>query len=71
MGLIPREFRIKKETYKFAIPAWLAVHHQHRRKGLAKMMGKKMLEIAQQESFDGGLALFEPEQHRLFSCKQL
>ena len=69
LGLIPRDFRIKKQTYKFAIPAWLAVHHQHRRKGLAKMIGEKMLEIAQKESFDGGFALFEPEQHDLLFAK--
>lgn len=45
LGSIPRDLNIEGKVYKFAIPAWLSVHSKHQRKGIAKSMGKKHLEI--------------------------
>ncbi|MHA1303526.1 MAG: GNAT family N-acetyltransferase [Candidatus Heimdallarchaeaceae archaeon] len=71
LGLIPRDLSIEGQVYRFAIPAWLCVHWEHRRKGLAKLMGKKLLEIAKEEDFDGGFSLFEPEQHGIDTSKSV
>jgi hypothetical protein len=61
-GLIPRNLSIKQKVYKAAIPSWISVRSDHQRKGLAKMMGKKMLEMGLNSGYDLGFALFEPEQ---------
>ena len=45
LGVIPRNLKINDKIYKFAIPSWLAVHSQHKRKGLAKRMGKSYLKL--------------------------
>ena len=63
LGSIPRKLSIEGKRYNFIIPAWLAVHWKHQKKGLAKAMGKKMLEIGLEAGYEGGFALHEPEQH--------
>ncbi|MFW9922885.1 MAG: GNAT family N-acetyltransferase [Candidatus Thorarchaeota archaeon] len=69
LGTIPRNLAINGEQYKFAIPSWLAVHHKHQRKGIAKALGKGLLEIAKEKGYDGGFALHEPEQHGIDTSK--
>ncbi|MCG3221069.1 MAG: GNAT family N-acetyltransferase [Candidatus Heimdallarchaeota archaeon] len=61
-GLIPRKLAINKKVYKSAIPSWISVRSDHQRQGLAKLMGKKMLEMGLAADYDCGFALFEPEQ---------
>jgi hypothetical protein len=61
-GLIPRKLSINSEIYNAAIPSWISVRSDHQRQGLAKMMGKKMLEMGLKSDYDCGFALFEPEQ---------
>ena len=63
LGVIPRNLLIDGKVYKFAIPSWLAVHSQHKRKGLAKRMGKKLFEIGMDSDYDGGFSFHEPKQH--------
>lgn len=62
MGNIPRTLSIHGKKYQFVIPAWLSVAPNHRRNGLATHLGKKFLELIIEAGYDGGLALFEPEQ---------
>ena len=63
LGSIPRNLSIEGTIYKFIVPSWLCVHWEHQRKGLAKAMGKKMLEEGVKMGYDGGFAIHEPEQH--------
>ncbi|NHJ33297.1 MAG: GNAT family N-acetyltransferase, partial [Asgard group archaeon] len=63
LGAIPRNLSIDGKIYKFAILAWLCVHSQHKRKGLAKRMGKKVFEIGLTTDYDGGFSFHEPKQH--------
>lgn len=63
LGVIPRNLKINDKIYKFAIPSWLAVHSQHKRKGLAKRMGKKLFEIGMDSDYHGGFSFHEPQQH--------
>ncbi|NPD87716.1 MAG: GNAT family N-acetyltransferase [Asgard group archaeon] len=61
-GLIPRKLAVNEKVYKSAIPSWISVRSDHQRQGLAKSMGKKMLEMGLAAGYDCGFALFEPEQ---------
>lgn len=69
MGMIPRDLHYKNAVYKFAIPAWACVHYKHQRKGIAKLMGLKVLEIAKKEGYQGGFAIHEPVQHGIDTSK--
>ena len=63
LGAIPRNLSILGSIYKFAILAWLCVHSDHQRKGLAKRMGKRVFEISLNTDYDGGFSFHEPKQH--------
>ncbi|MCG3216628.1 MAG: GNAT family N-acetyltransferase [Candidatus Heimdallarchaeota archaeon] len=63
LGNFPRTVSMKGKEYKFVNPGWLSVLPSHRRKGIATLMGRKFLELIKEEGYDGGFALFEPEQH--------
>ncbi|MEA2071892.1 MAG: GNAT family N-acetyltransferase [Asgard group archaeon] len=63
MGMIPKTLKIQEKHYQFVIPAWLSVHPEHQKKGLARAMGKKIFQLALEEQFDGGYALHESDQH--------
>ncbi len=69
MGMIPRHLQYKNSVHKFAIPAWACVHYKHQRKGIAKLMGLKVLEIAKKEGYQGGFAIHEPVQHGIDTSK--
>ena len=71
LGGIPRNLSINGEIYRFAIPSWLSVHSKHQKKGLAKSMGVKLLEIGYTKGFDGGFSLHEPEQHGIDVSKSV
>ncbi len=63
LGTINKNLSIAGKKYKTAIPSWLAVHKNHQRKGLAKAMGKKMLELGKALGYEAGFSFHEPEQH--------
>ncbi len=65
LGLVSRDLSVNGKIYKMCIPAWLSVHPAHRRKGVAKELGKAIMKIVKEEGFDGCWGLFEPEQHGL------
>lgn len=69
LGEIPRPLTIEGKIYNIGIPSWAAVHYKHQKKGLATLMGKKLLEIGQTMDFDGGIAMFEPEEHGIDTGK--
>lgn len=63
LGAIPRKVRMNGKVVNYVIPSWAAVHHKHRRKGLAFQMGMKLREIGIEKDVDGGFSIHEPEQH--------
>ncbi|HUT81005.1 MAG TPA: GNAT family N-acetyltransferase [Candidatus Bathyarchaeia archaeon] len=63
LGSINKNLSINGKIYKTAIPSWLVVHPTHQRHGLAKEMGKKMLEIGKVAGYQGGFSFHEPDQH--------
>ena len=63
IGAIPRELKIVDKKYKFVIPAWLGVHSEHKRKGIATALGEKIQRICLDAGYEGAFSLFEPEQH--------
>lgn len=63
IGNFTRKISIKGKVYNFVNPGWISVLPSHRRKGLATLMGRKFLELIKEEGYDGGFAVFEPEQH--------
>jgi len=63
LGNIPRTVLIHGKKYAFVIPGWLSVSPAHRRKGLATLLGRKFLDLIIKAGYDGGFALFEPEQY--------
>ncbi|MHA1733799.1 MAG: GNAT family N-acetyltransferase [Promethearchaeota archaeon] len=69
LGAIPRLLSVEGRTYKFAVPAWLAVHSEHQRRGLAHRMGSELLEMGRERGFDGGLSFFEPEAHGIDTAR--
>ncbi|MGC9779988.1 MAG: GNAT family N-acetyltransferase [Candidatus Heimdallarchaeota archaeon] len=63
LGTINKKLLLDGKQYKCGIPAWLAVSKRHQRKGLAKRMGLKMLELGQAEGYDAAFSFHESEQH--------
>ncbi|RLI63923.1 MAG: hypothetical protein DRO88_08660 [Promethearchaeia archaeon] len=63
LGAIPRRLNMKGKIFNYVVPSWAAVHHKHRRKGLAFQMGVKLREIGIEKNVDGGFSIHEPEQH--------
>lgn len=63
LGAIPRPVNMKGKILNYVVPAWAAVHYEHRRKGLAFKMGLKLREIGVEKGVDGGFSIHEPEQH--------
>ncbi|GAB4307867.1 MAG: hypothetical protein Kow0069_05730 [Promethearchaeota archaeon] len=71
LGGIPRDLSVGGRVYKFGVPSWAAVHPAHQKRGLALRMGLKLLELAKEKGFDGGLAFFEPEAHGIDAARSL
>ena len=65
LGTINKNLSIAGKKYKTAIPSWLAVHKDHQRKGIAKAMGKKMMELGKAAGYEAGFSFHEPEQHSI------
>ncbi|MBN1330567.1 MAG: GNAT family N-acetyltransferase [Candidatus Heimdallarchaeota archaeon] len=63
LGTINKNLSIKGKIYKTAIPSWLVVHPNHQRQGLAKNMGKKMMELGKAAGYQAGFSFHEPNQH--------
>ena len=61
LGAVPRTVNMKGTLLNYVIPSFAAVHHKHRRKGLASKMGVKLREIGIEKDVDGGFSMHEPE----------
>lgn len=69
LGGIPRRVALGDRVLNLGVPAWLAVHPAHRRRGIAVELGTRLLEIAREKGYDGGLAMFEPEAHGIDTAR--
>jgi len=69
LGTINKGLSINGKIYKTAIPSWLCVHPRHQQRGLAKAMGKKMLELGLAAGYEAGFSFHEPEQHGIDSSQ--
>ena len=65
LGSILKSLSIDGKIYKVSLPAWLSVHHKHRRKGLGKALGTKLLEVVKERGYDGGIYFHDATQHGL------
>ncbi len=63
VGAIPRHLHYKGKEYKFGVPAWLSVHPEHQKKGLARAMGFKILEYGALQDYDGAFVEFDLDDH--------
>ncbi|TFG18989.1 MAG: GNAT family N-acetyltransferase [Promethearchaeota archaeon] len=63
VGAIPRNLHYNGKVYKFGVPAWLSVHPEHQKKGLARAMGYKILEYGAEQGYDGAFVEFDLEDH--------
>lgn len=63
IGAIPRHLHYKGKEYRFGVPAWLSVHPEHRKKGLARALGLKILEYGQSQDYHGAFVEFDLEDH--------
>ncbi|MHA1341471.1 MAG: GNAT family N-acetyltransferase [Promethearchaeota archaeon] len=71
VGGVPRTLYYKGKLYKFGIPGFASVHPNHRKKNLATKMGIELMKIAKDLGFQGGFALFEPEEHGITTSEKL
>ena len=71
MGGIPRMVSVQGNIYKFGIPAWLAVHYEHQKKGIARALGMKMVEIGYSNGFHGGFVEFDMDDHGIDAFKSI
>ena len=69
LGTINKNLLLDGKQYKCAIPSWLAVSKKHQRKGLAKRLGLKMLELGKAAGYDAGFSFHEPEQRGIDTSK--
>lgn len=65
LGSILKSLSIDGKIYKVSLPAWLSVHHEHRRKGIGKALGTKLLEVVKERGYDGGIYFHDATQHGL------
>jgi len=71
LGGIPRRVAVRERELRLGVPAWAAVEPGHQRHGLALAMGMRLLEIAREAGYDGGLAMFEPEAHGIDTARSV
>jgi hypothetical protein len=72
LGAISKKLSIDGKVYKTSLPAWLSVHKNHRKKGLATAMGIRMHKLAMDRGYDAGVAFHEHDgQHGLEASKAM
>jgi hypothetical protein len=72
LGAIYKDFSVDNKTYKVSLPAWLSVHVNHRKKGLATAMGIKMQQLVKDRGYDAGIAFHEHDgQHGFDASKAI
>lgn len=63
LGSIHKSLSIDGKIYKVCLPAWLSVHHEHRRKGLGTALGAKLLEVIRKAGYDASVFFHDAGQH--------
>jgi predicted N-acetyltransferase YhbS len=63
LGGISKNLSIDGKVYKVSLPAWLSVHTNHRKRGIATAMGIKLQELAKERDYDAGVAFHEHGGH--------
>ncbi|MBD3191122.1 MAG: GNAT family N-acetyltransferase [Candidatus Heimdallarchaeota archaeon] len=71
LGSLHKALSMDDNEYKVSWPVWLSVHKNHRRKGIATAMGKKMLQVVKKAGYDAGVAFHEFSQHGLEASKAI
>ncbi|NHJ48446.1 MAG: hypothetical protein FK733_11740 [Asgard group archaeon] len=70
IGAISKVLSIDGKKYKISLPAWLSVHVNHRKKGLATAMGIRMHRLAMEKGYDAGIAFHEHDGHHGLEASQ-
>ncbi len=63
LGSIQKSLSIDGKIYKVSLPAWLSVHHEHRRKGLGTALGMKLFEVISKVGYDATVFFHDAGQH--------
>jgi len=69
LGSIKQKLSIEDKIYTTSLPCWLSVHRMHRRKGLGKAMGRKMLEMILEGGYDAAVTFHDTSQKGLETSK--
>ncbi len=69
LGSIKQRLSIEGEIKTISLPCWLSVHRMHRRKGIGKAMGSKMMEMVLERNYDAAVTYHDASQKGLETSK--
>jgi len=69
LGSIKQRLSIEGQILTISLPCWLSVHRMHRRKGIGKAMGRKMLEMVIEGGYDAAVTFHDASQKGLETSK--
>jgi GNAT superfamily N-acetyltransferase len=52
LGSIKQKLSIEGKLYTISLPCWLSVHKAHRKRGIGKAMGRKLMEMVLERNYD-------------------
>ena len=69
LGSIKQRLSIEGKIKTISLPCWLSVHSMHRRKGIGKAMGQKMMEMILERNYDAAITFHDASQKGLETSK--
>jgi len=69
LGSIKQKLAIEDKIYTISLPCWLSVHRMHRRKGIGKAMGQKMMKMVLERNYDAVVTFHDTSQRGLETSK--
>jgi hypothetical protein len=69
LGSLKLRLSIEGKIHLMSLPCWLSVHRMHRRKGIGKAMGSKMMEMVLERSYDAAVTFHDASQRGLETSK--
>ncbi|NPE08211.1 MAG: GNAT family N-acetyltransferase [Asgard group archaeon] len=65
LGSLKQRLSIENKIYNISLPCWLSVHSLHRKRGIAKAMGRKMKAMVIERGYDAGITYHDVGQKGL------
>ncbi|NHJ31690.1 MAG: GNAT family N-acetyltransferase [Asgard group archaeon] len=69
LGSIKQRLSIEGKIYTISLPCWLSVHRAHRRKGIGKAMGRKLMDMVLERNYDLAVTFHDASQKGLETSK--